>query len=130
MKPKLTYGRGKILESIRCEAQKQRALSNPRIPNQQQLEQVIKFNLSGRGGRSIHGSVSNPKREKWLNLGGRQKTGILGIRHREELGSDTFLFSKFLVMFYSLAERCKDKANEKVERRSEGCRKAKKALKN
>lgn len=45
----LTDGGRKILEGIGGEAQKQGAFANPRIPNQEKLEQVIEFRLTRRG---------------------------------------------------------------------------------
>lgn len=50
----LTDGGRKILEGIGGEAQKQGAFANPRIPNQEKLEQVIEFRLTRRGRWSIH----------------------------------------------------------------------------
>lgn len=56
-KYKVTDSRGEILECVGSETQQKTALPNSRIPNQEQLEQVVELRLT-RG--TFHGRNPNP----------------------------------------------------------------------
>lgn len=52
-----TDSRRELLKRVRSETQQEGALSNSRVPNQEQLEQVVELRLTR---RSIHTWNSNP----------------------------------------------------------------------